>query len=296
MGKTKTRTPTTRFFKDPDIETRWFEDMREHEEARNALGKLVNSGADIKSLGFFFNSCNGFVDPESTAAKKVYEDPCHFTLEELQSIARHIVTAVSMICSINGNPPDAPSPADYLIKRYGGSHLREDVKRVYFAHRFEALPEALLCFAQSLEEWWHSKYHPRVRGSISRDYLKAHFYVYAKLVAKLTLAEVAALLEAARIALASKAGTANDKVEDANPESLKAIIGRFRRANKERYAGMEKSVTAWLKLKREVNLETPYIDAAGYTGIPPLPPAIKEVFKPLDPKRVATKRKKRGNK
>jgi len=295
MGKSKNRPPTTLFFRDPDVEERWFNDMREDKEAQKALAKLVEGGADIASLSFFFNSCNGFPDPESAAAKKVYRDPCPFALEELDTIADRINEVVDMITSINGNPPDEPNPADYIIKRYSRSLWRGDLARVRLARQFEALPEVLSCFAGCLEEWWHSKYHPEVRGSISRTYLKAHFYVYAKLVAGLTIPEVAVLLEAARIALPNKKGRVDEAVEDANPESLKAMIGRFSRTDREGYAGMKQSVKAWLKLKQEANIETPYIDAAGYTGIPPLPPAIKEVFEPLRPKRVATKRKK-GNK
>jgi hypothetical protein len=297
MRKKSARASTTMFFDDPGVEQRWCEDVKNNQEAVAPLEKLINRGADPKSLGFFFSACNGDIKPQWTVSKKTYEDPCQFTLDQLRQVANKIEIVANDIREINGNPPDEPNPADYILKKYRRSDNARDRERVFWARRFHYLSKLLSCYAGSLEEWWKSKYHPGTRQEMLRQYLRAHFYVYAKAIARLTYKEVAELSERARIALQNEAAQDNPNEGGADPQSFKAMITRYKKSEPESYAGMEKSMRAYLSLKNANTISStyPYVDAAGYTGQPMVSTAIPEVQNPLRPKRRSGQRKK-GNK
>jgi hypothetical protein len=269
---------------------RWRSYLNDDEEAYASMKKFADNGGELESVDFFLSACNGVIKPEWSASKKVYEDPCRFSLQELRQLAHNIESIAHQIRDVNGNPPDEPSPANYILSKYGSSPRSDDVNRVFFANRFDTLPAMLICFGQCLEEWWNSKYHPRDRQEISREYLKAHFYVYARNLARLTYDEVAVLLESARIAL-HHGNTGDVDQRGTDPQSLKSIVSRFRRKEPERYAAMEQSVNAYLSLQRLQTVAVSYVAAAGYTGQPPISKAIREVYNPLRPKRHVDKQK-----
>ena len=249
------------------------------------MEKVLANGADSRSLEFFLGACNGLSKPEWKIKKVAPRDYSPYTLAEIQRYSKQIDKVAWLMRELNGNDRDEGSPAEYLMRRYSRSDSPKDIARSHLAHFFEKSPIVLRCYADSLEEWWRSKYHPPIIGAMSLEYLKSHFYIYCKLIAHTTYDNVATVLEAARIALSGEAAD-NSAERGADPQSLKTVVNRLKRNEPEAYLGMEESVKVYLQRKAEGKEQVPYVDAAGYTE----KAAVPQVFRPLRPRRVVAKR------
>ena len=258
--------------------------LRRSDEAYIALHILLDKGAEPESLEFFLMATAGYLAPFPQAAKQLPQGP---SINDVKETSNDIWGIAHLIAEISdlGNE-DAFGPAEFLIKtNYTApdetespaeaiAHRMRRRKAIRCARAFKQLPAILDAFAKTLEPWWESFDHRQGHGAVQREYLKVHFYVYCRQLAKLPQSQVSALLLAGRYAVMGEKDVTRgikplDAVKETGRESLKSILSRFRTSHRAQYDEMVTSVKHYYEVKKgypqtDGISNSSYVCAAGY--------------------------------
>lgn len=261
----------TPVFQNANLQMRFESVLRSKESTRAALTKLQARENDPETLQFFLLKCAGDVSIDGPETGRWVPDA-----RDVQQIKEKATWLADKVAALYGDYILGEDDTDPLLSFLERTRAPESYLRA--ADVFFCLPRILNTLAAAIDPWYQTSGKREPVPPVTLEFWKAFFYIYARMVAKLTIPEQAALINAVAF---------SPNLQPLPSASLKTQINRFKNSDRQLYQKLERSVRLYLKLPTP---RKPYVQAAGlvWWGLP-----IHEIAALVHPKR---RRSPHGNK